>query len=81
MYRMRVGYTLVLCADKGYDSEVLRKHNTKLVNDHMDWHLYKSRHVVENVFAKLKKYSAAAPSVDKLKQSYENIVVIACAYF
>ncbi len=77
---MRVGYTLVLCADKGYDSEVLRKHNN-LVNDYMNWHLYKSRHVVENVFAKLKKYSAAAPSVDKLKQSYENIVVIACAYF
>ena len=54
----------VVCADKGYDSEVLReqiskvkaeaniprKSNTKSNNDHMDWYLYKIRHLVENGF-------------------------------
>ncbi|AAZ18286.1 probable transposase ISSod6 [Psychrobacter arcticus 273-4] len=56
---------------EGYDSEALRAHikqagcfnniprkqNTKSTNNHMDWHLYKTRHLVENAFAKLKNYS------------------------
>ena len=60
--------TVTVCADKGYDSGVLRAHikqagtcdniprkrNTKPSNDHMDWDLYKVRHLVENAFAKLK---------------------------
>jgi len=38
--------TKVVCADKGYDSEPN--------NDHMDWYLYKIRHLVENMFCRLK---------------------------
>ena len=86
--------TEVLCADKGYDSDALRAHieqagthnniprkrNTKSSNDHMDWDLYKTRHLVENAFAKLKQYRAVATRFDKLKQSYENTVALACAY-
>ena len=86
--------TDILCADKGYDSETLReyikqagscdnisrKRNTKSTNNHMDWHLYKTRHLVENAFAKLKQYRAVATRFDKLKQSYENTVALACAY-
>lgn len=41
----------------------------------------KIRHLVENAFTKLKSYSAIATRFDKLKQSYENIVASACAYF
>ena len=73
--------TEILCADKGYDSDALRKHvkqagcfnniphkqNTKSPNNHMDWHLYKIRHLVENAFAKLKNYRAVAIRFDKLK--------------
>ena len=86
--------TEVLCADKGYDSDALRAHikqagtrnniprkrNTKSSNDHMDWDLYKARHLVENAFAKLKNYRAVATRFNKLKQSYENTVALACAY-
>ena len=86
--------TEIVCADKGYDSDALREHikqagtrdniprkrNTKSSNDHMDWHLYKICHLVENAFAKLKNYRAVATRFDKLKQSYENTVALACAY-
>ncbi len=88
-------FTTRVCADKGYVSDALRAHikqagtrdnisrkrNTKSSNDHMDWDLYKVRHLVENAFAKLKNYRAVATRFDKLKQSYENTVALACAYF
>jgi IS5 family transposase len=59
-------------ADKGYDSEggrtqirekgaipvIPRKSNSKVGNDGMDWCLYKYRHLVENVFARLKHFRA-----------------------
>ena len=75
--------TDVVCADKGYDSDTLReyieqtatcnniprKRSTKSSNDHMDWDLYKARHLVEDAFAKLKQYRAVATRFDKLKQS------------
>ena len=92
--KVNLSNTEVLCADKGYDSDALRAHieqagtrdniprkrNTKSSNDHMDWDLYKARHLVENAFAKLKQYRAVATRFDKLKQSYENTVALACAY-
>ena len=63
--------TEILCADKGYDSEplreqiratdtqakILRKLNTQSNNNHIDWNLYKIRHLVENAFARLKHFS------------------------
>ena len=63
--------TEILCADKGYDSEplreqiratdtqakILRKSNTQSNNNHIDWNLYKIRHLVENAFARLKHFS------------------------
>ncbi|MEC5210894.1 transposase [Psychrobacter sp. PL15] len=86
--------TDILCADKGYDSDTLREHikqagsfdnsprkkNTKSDNHHMDWDLYKIRHLVENAFAHLKRFRAVATRYDKLKQSYENTVALAGAY-
>ena len=63
--------TEILCADKGYDSEPLReqiratdtqakiprKSNTQSNNNHIDWNLYKIRHLVENAFERLKHFS------------------------
>ena len=86
--------TDVVCANEGYDSDVLReyieqtatcnniprKQNTKSSNDHMDWNLYKARHLVENAFAKVKQYRAVVTRFDKLKQNYKNTVALACAY-
>ena len=59
-----------IIADKGYDSEELRylirtkssipmiprKSNSTIGNADMDWCLYKYRHLVENVFARLKHF-------------------------
>jgi transposase len=81
-------------ADKGYDSEELRelirqkssipviprKDNSKIGNADMDWSLYKYRHLVENVFARLKHFRAIATRYDKLKRNYESMLALACGY-
>lgn len=86
--------TEILCADKGYDSELLReqiektgtqanipkKSNTLSNNNHMDWYFYKIRHLVENAFARLKHFRGIATRYDKLKQNYENSVALACIF-
>ncbi|WP_180001184.1 IS5 family transposase [Acinetobacter sp. YH12255] len=86
--------TEILCADKGYNSEKLRekivstktkaniprKFNTKSDNNHMDWHLYKIRHLIENSFCKLKHFRGIAARYDKLKGNYENAVALACIF-
>ena len=69
--KLNLEETEILCADKGYDSEplreqiratdtqakILRKSNTQSNNNHIDWNLYKIRHLVENAFARLKQFS------------------------
>ena len=58
----------------------VKSNNKKKGNHHMDWHLYKCRHVVENQFNKIKNYRAIATRFDKLKRNYENNVALALAY-
>jgi len=79
-------------ADKGYDKEALRelikqkksipviprKSNSKTGNANMDWGLYKHRHLVENIFARIKHFRAIATRYDKLKRNYESVVALAC---
>ena len=86
--------TEILCADKGYDCETLRdqiqktktqaniprKSNTKLNNDHMDWYLYKIRHLVENAFCRLKHFRGIATRFDKLKRNFKSAVALACIH-
>ena len=81
-------------ADKGYDKEALReliqekgsipiiprKSNSKIGNDHMDWDLYKYRHLVENIFARIKHFRAIATRYDKLKRNYQSMVALACGF-
>jgi transposase len=81
-------------ADKGYDSEELRelirkkssipmiprKSNSTIGNTDMDWCLYKYRHLVENVFARLKHFRAIATRYDKLKRNYASMLSMACSY-
>ncbi|UAA37196.1 IS5 family transposase [Paraneptunicella aestuarii] len=78
-------------ADKGYDSEVLRdfienkgsqsqiprKQNSRIGNSQMEWCLYRYRHLVENAFMKIKKYRAVATRYDKLARNYRSIVALA----
>ena len=83
-----------IIADKGYDSEELReliwkkssipiiprKSNSTLGNVDMDWCLYKYRHLVENVFSRLKHFRAVATRYDKLKRNYASVLAMACCY-
>ena len=80
--------------EKGYDSEELRqqicnqscepviprKSNSKTGNDDFDWGMYKLRHLVENVFVRLKHFRSVATRYDKLKQNYESMLALACGY-
>ena len=83
-----------IVADKGYDSEYIRKqimkkrartviprkrNSLKGIAD-IDWGLYQYRHLVENAIARLKQYRAIATRYDKLKRNYESMVAIACGY-
>ena len=82
-----------IIADRGYDSEALReqirdknaipviprKKNSKVGNADIDWCLYKYRHLVENVFARLKHYRGIATRYDKLKINYESTLALACS--
>lgn len=79
-----------IIADKGYDSESLRnavldkgatphiprKSNSHKPNPHFDQFLY--RHLVENLFAKLKHFRAFATRYDKLTRNFTATVLIAC---
>ena len=83
-----------IIADRGYNSEdvrtqiidqgaipvIPRKKNSKVGNDDVDWCLYKYRHLVENIFAKLKNFRAIATRYDKLKRNFEGSVALACAF-
>lgn len=81
-------------ADKGYDSESLRQQirnknsipmipkrkNSKTGNDDMDWQLYKYRHLVENIFARLKHFKSIATRLDKLERNFKSMLALACAF-
>ncbi len=90
---MDLSETQVLSADKGYDSDKIRiqiaktntlpniprKKNATLSNNHMDWYMYKIRHLVENAFAHLKHFRAIATRFDKLKHNFENSIALVFA--
>ena len=83
-----------MIADRGYDSEKIRalihkngstpmiprKRNSLVGNTDMDWCLYQYRHLVENVFARLKHFRAIATRYDKLKRNYASMLALACSY-
>lgn len=72
-----------LLGDKGYDAESIRekahehgmipviprRSNSKKENQKFDSYLYKIRHLVENVFAKLKHFRSIAPALKSLLET------------
>lgn len=81
-----------IIGDKGYDSEQLRdqalsngiiphiprKSNSSKPNPNFDKFLYRHRHLVENLFARLKRFRAFATRYDKLTRNYASTVFIGC---
>jgi transposase len=84
----------IMVGDKGYDSELIRKtienkggrsiiprkSNSIIGNNDVDWYLYKLRHLVENIFARLKHFRAIATRYDKLERNFYNLVGLACSF-
>ena len=78
--------------DKGYDSEPLREQliqknitpiiprrkNSERPNPFFDREIYKARHTIENLFAKMKQFRGFATRYDKLKRNYAAVVAIVC---
>lgn len=89
----KVGAVKTIVADKGYDSDEIRvyvwarggraviprRSNSKRDNLGFDSHIYKQRHLVENLFAKLKHYRGIATRFDKLARNFKAMVFIACS--
>lgn len=77
-------------ADKGYDSDEVRENvrnagkipsiprrsNSKKSNPEFDPYLYKFRHLVENLFAKIKHYRGIATRYDKLARNYKATIFL-----
>lgn len=62
------------------DESIVRAHQHSSGAIGNDWGLYKYRHLVENVFARLKHFRAIATRYDKLKRNYASMLAMACAY-
>ena len=83
-----------LIADKGYDSEDIRekarnkkmvpiipkRYNNKTPNPEFDRDLYRNRHLVENLFARLKHFRSVATRFEKIARNFKAVVVLACTF-
>ncbi len=83
-----------LVADKGYDSEAIRerarqagmkpiiprKSNSKKPNPEFDSYFYKLRHLVENLFARLKHFRSIATRFEKLARNFKSMLFLACTF-
>lgn len=82
-----------LIADKGYDSHEIRnlihskgaipiiprRQNSCQANPEFDSYLYKSRHLIENFFARLKHFRSIATRFEKLARNFKAIIWLACS--
>ena len=78
-------------ADKGYDADALvsqiqstgaqanipPRSNRKTLRPY-DRHRYKTRHLIENLFARLKQFRRIATRFEKLAQNFVAMITLAC---
>lgn len=90
----KIGEAEHFIADKGYDSEdirtyarekemtpvIPRKSNSKKANPEFDPYLYRLRHLVENLFARLKHFRSIATRFEKLARNYKAMLFAACSF-
>ena len=86
-----IGQADYFIADKGYDSEGIRdkarsngmipiipkRANAKKPNPDFDRYLYKLRHLVENMFARLKHFRSIATRYEKLAPNFKSMLYLA----
>jgi transposase len=64
---------------KGARAIILRRVNSTKENLGFDDYIYKQRHLVESLFAKLKHYRSIATRFEKLAKNFRSIIFIACS--
>ncbi|HEY0966442.1 MAG TPA: IS5 family transposase [Opitutaceae bacterium] len=77
--------------DKGYDSDAIRAYvnqhggvaviavnSSRSLKPPFDQHLYRERHRIENLFARLKSFRRIATRYDKLSSSFSAMLSLAC---
>jgi len=77
--------------DKGYDSDAIRAYVNQLggiaviavnssrsIKPAFDEHLYRERHRIENLFAKLKAFRRIATRYEKLHSTFAAMLSLAC---
>jgi len=57
-----------------------RRFNSEKPNPKFDPHIYKLRHLVENLFARLKHFRSIATRFDKLSRNFKAMIYIACSF-
>jgi len=57
-----------------------RKSNSKKPNPEFDSHLYRLRHLVENLFARLKHFRSIATRFEKLARNFKAMTYLACTF-
>lgn len=81
----------VVVADKGYDSDafvatiteqgsqaVIPPRSNRITPRSFDRHIYKSRHLIECFFSRIKQFRRIATRYDKLSVSFLSFVHLAC---
>lgn len=90
----RINQADYFIADKGYDSEdirdesraigiipiIPRRNNSHKPNFNFDPVLYKLRHLVENLFARLKHFRSIATRFEKLARNFKAMTFLACSF-
>lgn len=56
-----------------------RKSNSNKPNPEFDSHLYRIRHLVENLFARLKHFRSIATRYEKLARNFKAMTYLACS--
>ena len=86
-----VAASLIATPVEGYDSEAIRdkarsngmipiipkRANAKKTNPYFDRYLYKLRHLVENMFARLKHFRSIATRYEKLAPNFKSMLYLA----
>ena len=57
-----------------------RKSNSKKPNPEFDRYLYKLRHLLENLFARLKHFRSIATRFEKLARNFKAMIFVACTF-
>ena len=67
--------------EKGIQAVIPKKKNTiDKINEEFDNYLYKIRHLIENLFARLKQFRSIATRYEKKKSNFSSMIYLGCSF-